>query len=253
MASEARGIQSIEVGGAILAALVTGQKPMTLRDLAVAADMAPAQVHAYLTSFRRIGIVEQDAQTGQYSMGPFALRMGLGRIHSDPTLNGASKALATLSAETGLMSVLAVWGPQGPTVVQTQDGSTSLNLNIRMGTLFSLLGTATGWAFAAFKKGEYVTRRIGYELSSANRALLGDPAIAKSNFEQAVRDTQKRGYADIAGAAIPGINAVSVPVFDGSGDLAAVITLIGTSEMLELTQNNPVIQRVLTVAKSLTT
>jgi len=251
MASEARGIQSIEVGGAILAALVSGQKPVTLRDLAVAADMAPAQVHAYLTSFRRIGLVEQDAQTGQYSMGPFALRMGLGRIHSDPTLNGASKALAPLSAETGLMSVLAVWGPQGPTVVQTQDGSTSLNLNIRMGTLFSLLGTATGWAFAAFKNGEEVTKRIEYELSSANRVLLGDPAAVKKSFEKSVRETRERGYADTAGGAIPGINALSVPVFDAAGDVAAVITLIGTSEMLELTDTNPLIQRILTVAKSL--
>lgn len=249
MASEARGIQSIEVGGAILSALVAAQKPVTLRDLAGATEMAPAQVHAYLMSFRRIGLVEQDTQTGLYSMGPFALKMGLGRIHSDPVLNGVSKALAPLSAETGLMSVLAVWGPHGPTVVQTQDGSTLLNLNIRMGTLFSILGTATGWAFAAFKKGEEVGRRVEHELSGTNRQLLGNPADARQSFEKQVEATRERGYAEIEGAAVPGINAISVPVFDPVGDLAAVITVIGTSDTLELGGESATVRRTFAAAK----
>ena len=251
MASEARGIQSIEVGGAILEALVAAQKPVTLRDLAIMADMAPAQVHAYLTSLRRIDLVEQDAQTGQYSIGPFALRLGLGRIHSHPTLNEISKALAPLSAETGLMTVMAVWGPQGPTVVQAQDGSTSLNLNIRMGTLFSLVGTATGWTFAAFKKGDEVTKRIKFELRSSNRTLLAKPSEAKAIFEKAVKATRERGYAEIAGGAIPDINAVSAPVFEAAGDLVAVITMIGTGKTMDLTGSNPAIQRVLAIAKTL--
>ncbi|MBZ9772374.1 IclR family transcriptional regulator [Mesorhizobium sp. CO1-1-8] len=251
MASGGRGIQSIDVGGAILRALVAEQRPVTLRDLANAADMAPAQVHAYLTSFRRIDLVEQDAQTGQYSIGPFALRLGLGRIHGDPILNEVSKALAPLSAETGLMSVLSVWGPQGPTVVQTQDGKTSLNVNIRMGTLFSVVGTATGWTFAAFKKGDQGKERVKFELSSANRTLLIDPSEAKAIFDEAVKATRERGYAKIAGGAIPDVNAVSAPVFDGSAELVAVITMIGTGETMDLTGENPAIERLLAAAKDL--
>lgn len=251
MASEARGIQSIDVGGAILSALVSAQTAVTLRDLAVATDMAPAQVHAYLTSFRRIGLVDQDAQTGQYFMGSFALRMGLGRIHSDAILNSVSKALAPLSAETGLMSVMAVWGPQGPTVVQTQDGSTSLNLNIRMGTLFSVVGTATGWVFAAFKADDVLARRVKFELSESKGVYWSDPAEAKKTFDRELAATRDRGYAQIAGEAIPGINAISIPVFDDTKSLVSVVTLIGRDDQFELAPFNPTMNRIVTAVKAL--
>ena len=45
-----RGIQSIEVGGQVLRALVHCGRPMALNDLAFEAGMAPARAHPYLMS-----------------------------------------------------------------------------------------------------------------------------------------------------------------------------------------------------------
>ena len=77
MSGEVRGVQSIEVGGRILAVMVKATQPMMLRDLAIQAKITPAQAHAYLVSFRKIGIVEQDVATGRYRLGGFALQLGL--------------------------------------------------------------------------------------------------------------------------------------------------------------------------------
>ena len=55
-----RGIQSIEVGGQLLHALVHNARPMALKDLAREAGMVPAKAHPYLVSFARIGLIEQD-------------------------------------------------------------------------------------------------------------------------------------------------------------------------------------------------
>ena len=81
MAKEQRGIQSIDVGGRLLQALTRSDGAMMLKDLAEAADMPPAKAHAYLVSFCKLGLMEQDAVTGRYDLGPLALaeRRSLGR------------------------------------------------------------------------------------------------------------------------------------------------------------------------------
>src|SRR3546814_16156998 len=72
-----RSIQSIETGFPLLAALVDAGVALTLRDLAARAGMTSAKAHPYLVSFTRVGLVRQAATTGQYELGPFALKLGL--------------------------------------------------------------------------------------------------------------------------------------------------------------------------------
>src|ERR1700761_340149 len=75
--SAQRGIQSIEVGGQLLRALVHEGRPMALKDLAREAEMSPAKAHPYMVSFGRLGLVEQDRTSGHYLLGPLALQLGL--------------------------------------------------------------------------------------------------------------------------------------------------------------------------------
>ena len=39
--------------------------------------MAPAKAHPYLVSFGKLGLIEQDAASGRYGLGPLALQLGL--------------------------------------------------------------------------------------------------------------------------------------------------------------------------------
>ena len=57
-----RGIQSIEVGGQLLRALVHHGRPMALKDLAREAEMSPAKAHPYMVSFGRLGLIEQRSE-----------------------------------------------------------------------------------------------------------------------------------------------------------------------------------------------
>ena len=70
-----RGIQSIEVGGQLLRALVHHGRPMALKDLEREAEMSPAKAHPYLVSFSRLGLIEQDRSSGHYLLGPLALQL----------------------------------------------------------------------------------------------------------------------------------------------------------------------------------
>ena len=61
---ERAGIQSVEVGFALLDALARAPGPLMLRDLAAAAGMSAAKAHRYLVSFQRLQLVTQRCQPG---------------------------------------------------------------------------------------------------------------------------------------------------------------------------------------------
>jgi DNA-binding IclR family transcriptional regulator len=54
-----RGVQSVVVGGRLLAVMASAGRPLMLRDIAAGANVTPAQAHAYLVSFRKLDLVEQ--------------------------------------------------------------------------------------------------------------------------------------------------------------------------------------------------
>ncbi|MDE2617334.1 MAG: helix-turn-helix domain-containing protein [Burkholderiales bacterium] len=63
------GIQSVEVGYALVDALARASGPLMPRDLAAAAAMNAAKAHRYLVSFQRPGQVSQDRASARYDLG----------------------------------------------------------------------------------------------------------------------------------------------------------------------------------------
>ncbi|HMN70504.1 MAG TPA: IclR family transcriptional regulator [Rhodoblastus sp.] len=244
MATESRGVQSIEVGGRILSALASSGRPLMLRDVAALAEVAPAQAHAYLVSFRKIGLVEQDAQSGLYRVGPFALQLGLARLRAVDALRLAGAAVPGFADEINLMVTVTVWGSFGPTIVQVLEGTRQVHVNLRAGAVYSLTGTATGVVFGAFLpkatvqshidgvRGEDHTGRIGAEVDDAA-------------FGQAIVEVRRRGYAVAKGSPIPGVNALSAPVFDHNGQLQLVVTVIGPAVSVDIAPESALARRLL--------
>jgi len=224
-AAERRGIQSIEVGGSLLSALVREGKPMMLKDLAREAGMPAAKAHPYLVSFGKLGLVEQDALTGRYGLGPFALQMGLSALHGLDPIKAALPEAARLADDIELNVAIAVWGNHGPTVVHIEECSRQIHINMRPGTVMTpLLLSATGRVFAAF-----LPQRIVAPVLAAEAAAVGAPPLEMSPADvRAVLDEiRTQRLARALGNPIPGIHAFSAPVFDGGGQLALAITAMG--------------------------
>ena len=79
-ATARRGIQSIEVGFRILDVIRKTGRPMPLKEIADACALTVPNVHYYLVSFQKVGVVQQHADTGHYGLGPYALRLGLAAL-----------------------------------------------------------------------------------------------------------------------------------------------------------------------------
>lgn len=253
MAGDQRGIQSVEVGGQLLRALAEADGPMMLRDLARRADMSAAKAHPYLVSFMRIGMVEQDKATGRYELGSLALQIGLASMRRlEPVRVAAGLANALVDA-IGQTVALAVWGNHGPTVVRIEEGASAVHVNMRVGSVMSLLGTATGRVFAAFLPPKLIEAFLE---SDIGRASVGEEAarrMDRAQIEAAVAEVRERGLARAVDRPIPGVHALSAPVFDQTGSIALVITAIGPSGAFDAGWDGPIARELLACAGTAST
>ena len=220
-----RGIQSIEVGGQLLLALASSGRAMALGELAREGGMDASKAHRYLVSFGKLGLVRQDSNSGTYDLGPLAAQLGLAALQRLDPLREATRAAETLVARIGHTVAIAAHGHLGPTVVRIEESIHPLHVAMRTGTVMSLLHTATGLVFAAWLPPAVVSRMLAQE----TLRLYGDGPDRPSEAAQkrTLDEVRRRGLARAVGRPIPGINALSAPVFDFDRRIVLAITALG--------------------------
>ena len=222
-----RAVQAIEVGGRLLLALADSQTPLTLRDLSGRSGLPASRAHPYLVSFGKLGLIEQEAETGRYALGPAALQLGLTCLHQLDPVRVVLPIAQQLAASTGHAVAVAVWGNFGPTIIRMIEAREPLHVSMRVGTVMSILGTATGRAFAAVLPAERIEKAMA--------VALGDPEDRKAppvkpktrELREAVAELREHGVTRAEGKPIPGVNAFSAPVLDHDGKPVVVITALG--------------------------
>lgn len=222
-----RGIQSIEVGGALLRALAHHGRPMALKDLAREAGMAAAKAHPYLVSFGKLGLIAQDEVSGRYGLGPLAMQLGLISLQQFDPVRLATPVIAELALSLNLTVAIAVWGNRGATMVRIEEAPTAVHVNMRHGTVMSLRGTASGLLFAAHLKPELVLDALAAESGTA-RARRIDADLARQ-----LDEVRTQGLSRAVDALLPGISAMAAPVFDERGEMALSLTAIGPSAVFD--------------------
>lgn len=215
-----RGIQSVEVGGQLLLALVDHGRPMALKDLSNAAGMTPAKAHPYLVSFGKLGLIAQDAESGRYGLGPLAMQLGLISLQQLDPLRLATARLPELARTIGHTVGIAVWGTHGATVVRTEVPNSAIHVSMRHGAVMSLHGTASGRLFAAHLPRAQVLEAVG-------------DAAFDSEFEADLARIRADGLSRVCDRAVPGISGLAAPVFDANGHLVLGLIAIGATPVLD--------------------
>ncbi len=232
------GIQSVEVGFALLEVLGKAPGPLMLRDLAAAAGMSAAKAHRYLVSFQRLELVVQDASTARYELGPATLRLGLATLSRLDGVQMARERLPTLLASSGHTLALAVWGNHGPTIVHWQESVRAPSVNLRLGDVMPLLSSATGRCFLAFGsrggRADRSTPLLATELALARKQGRTDVPSSLDQVKALQRDTRAQGYGQVRNVLLPGIAGVCAPVFDANGQLALGVLSMGVSASFDI-------------------
>lgn len=232
-AAQAQGIQSIEIGVSVLKALASNDGAMSLGALAQAAGMPASSCRRYLLSLIRTGLVQQEGRSGKYDLGSGLLKLGLQALGRSDIVGATIDRALALRDETKQTTVVSVFGERGPTVIGWFDGTPRLIVNSHLGSVYSLLGTATGRVFLAFLPPTEIEPLVRAELKLATAARLPAPIRAM------IKEVRDGMHCRIRDEVVPGLGAIAAPVFNAQGGIASVVTIITRSADMEGQRSTP--------------
>lgn len=140
-------VQSAETGMTVLKGLARLGGRASLTALAAHVGESPAKVHRYLASLMEAELVVQDAGSQHYHLGPEALLIGLAAMHQNDPIRMAEPALVRLCEQLDVTCFVAVMGNKGPTIVRIEEPGLPVTVNVRAGSVLSLVWSATGRVF----------------------------------------------------------------------------------------------------------
>ncbi|MFK0034861.1 IclR family transcriptional regulator [Pseudomonas monteilii] len=234
-------VRSAEVGTDILKALAELSPSTSLSRLAEHVQMPASKVHRYLQALIASGFAEQDSATNHYGLGREALRVGLAALGSIDVLKIAALPLSQLRDELNESCFIAVWGNQGATVVSIEPAVRAVTVVTQIGSVLPLLTSSTGLVFAA-----YLPERETVELRDRELAALHHNA---EDYQAVMAGIRDRGLHHVHGLLMPGVDALSAPVFNALGQVVAVMTVVGPTSIFHADEHGPAAQRLLAAAR----
>ncbi|AGW93791.1 IclR family transcriptional regulator [Ralstonia pickettii DTP0602] len=245
-------VQSAVTGMAVLKGLARLGGRASLTALAAQIDESPAKVHRYLVSLVEEGFVAQEAGTQQYHLGFEALQIGMAAMRQADPIRLAESALVRLRETLEVTCFVAVMGNKGPTIMRFEEPGLPVTVNVRAGSVMSLLWSATGRVFLGLLDENRVQAQAEEELAEASPARLAlldrkDPIGALRRIVQAddcawVRDIN-----------LTGISAVAAPVRDYTGRVCAVLTALGATGGFDPAIDGPIGSAVRREARAVST
>lgn len=245
-----RRIRSIEVGFRIIRAMLMAEGAMPLRDLAAEADMAPSKAHLYLASFVREGMAMQNPETGHYGLGPFAIELGLSAIQRLSIVEESRQFLLDLSNSTGCGAYLSLLSERGPSIVSKSDGFRNGALSVRLGYVLPVAETATGHVFLAHVPEQQREALLDQEYAIPAQDLRPG-YLPRNKIESYLPKVVEQRYATSHGNVNANFVAIASPVFDHTGGLAAVMTILGPDKYLQGAEHEACVQSLITASSEL--
>ena len=224
-----RGIQSVEIGGRLLSALSRSARALGLGELAYASAMSPSKAHRYLASFARIGLVEQDATSGMYDLGAFALRLGFAAQSRIDVVRRVRSSVLELRRQLNETVGGAVWVDGRPTVIHLEECDRSiLRVVALVGAPLPLFTSAGGLLFAAYLPKTTVEPLVDQELKE-NARLPREAAVPRTKRQAnlVLAGVRKRGLARAYPLFSTAVCTLGAPVFGAGGTITAVLVALG--------------------------
>ncbi|MBB3349518.1 IclR family transcriptional regulator [Sphingomonas sp. BK069] len=213
-----RGIQSVEIGLQVLKVMNALGGPSTLSAIAQAAGMAAPQVHRYLQSLIASEMAQQDAETGRYDLGPAALKLGLSALARTDAFRLVDTLIGSFVARTGATVQVAALGPSGPTIVRWYAGQPAITTSLTVGSILSLLHSATGRVFLAFAPEALTDPVLSAELRRT--------PMKRVDLDRMCGLIRDEGRAHASGTVMPGLEGFAFPIFNLQGTPVLVATML---------------------------
>lgn len=214
------GVGSVDTSGIVLEALCHFDRAVPLKDVAEFCAIPASKAHRYLTSLVRIGLASQDEESGFYDLGPMSFKLGIAAMQRDHAIKRANRALSALTQDLGTTGHVSIWSEGGPVVIRVEHGGTPIVTSLGLGAVVPLLRSSAGHIFLSHLPDMATQKHV-----ERQRRQSGSLEETLPTLKARVRQD---GFSRVDGTLVPGLSAVSGPIFHLDSSLACVITVIMT-------------------------
>jgi DNA-binding IclR family transcriptional regulator len=219
------GNRSIVVAVSLLRVIASLGRAATLTEIASAAGMSAPRAHRYLLGLANTRLVEHSSISGRYDLGSEIVELGVAALGKVDAVRFASEVLAPLSEETGLATLITVWGTNGPTVIRCEQAQLESSMRVREGRNVSLLRSASGRVFLTYLPEATVAPFVARELEAAKNRPKETIGTGKT-LDALRSEVRRRGIGRGIGEETSSVAVLAAPVFAANGRLALSIGLI---------------------------
>ncbi len=211
--------------GALLRAVGTKEPAgASTTELARTAGLARPTAHRLLTALAAEGLIDRDAGTGRWSLGPELYLLGAGAANRYDIVEQARDVVIGLARETGESAFLSARRGDETVCVFSEEGSFPVRSHVlHVGIRFPLGVASAGLAI--------LSHLPDREIDDYFRRIELEPAWGVEHSEDAVRArlaaTRTTGYAVNPALIVEGSWGIGAAVFDRSGTPAWALSLTG--------------------------
>lgn len=214
--------RAIEVLSAIALARDTGSSP-NITDIAEATSINRSTISRLLEPLIESRLVEQDAETGRYRLGPQTARLGQIYLAQFDVQDVAGPILRELVDQSHETAHLGVMDESEIVYIDKVESPHSIRTVSRIGSRQPLYATSMGKALLAYAEPSVVEAVIGNGMRKRTENTITSPDAFRHELEV----TRSRGYAFDDQENERDIRCIGAPVFDHRGQAIAAISISG--------------------------
>lgn len=239
--------QSTVAAFAILEELARHDEASRVTDVAATLGMPRARVYRYLQTLMQLGYVQQNPETERYRLTLKLFHLGQAIADGTQLTSVARPVMMQLRDRVNQTITLSIPEEGGMRVIDIVRADTPVQIITRPGTLMEFHASAQGKVALAW--GEE-----GYRERVSAAIARGDEAMGERDeawLEDVIAQGRKTGWAVAPEETLPGLNAVSSPIFDSAGTFVATITVAGSVKEITATPSQDYIDAALEAARDI--
>ena len=223
-------IQSVDRAVRILTALSDAPSSLGVTELAVELVLAKGTVHGLLRTLQQHGLVEQDADTEKYRLGPTLVALSNSYLEVNELRTHVlawSELLATTTSEA-VHVVAPHFRKNGVLVVHHVFRPDSSLQILEVGSILPLHATALGKAVLAFQPDDVRTSLVGQSWPR----LTGRTLVGRATLDRELEGVRHRYYAREREESIVGEGGLAAPIFRRGGSVAGAVGVTGAPDRI---------------------
>lgn len=180
-----------------------------LSDAARLSGHDKATVHRLLNTLREAGLVEQNAASKLYRLGPAVLHLARMREATFPVIAVVQPLLDQLAETTGETTHCSLYTNNALAVIATRESKKANRVSMRGSETLPFHATASGLAFLAFAAPEVLSKALELPLTR----FTEDTITSQQALLQALQTARRDGFARVEKSFEGDVYGIAAPIF----------------------------------------